>query len=107
MKEIVVNIQLSVEGMKYLSDLGCEEAKEKMILLRTMSHYKSFGFITIDRENLLLIQTIKDLGEKAAPAFVYPKAMMKIICIPDDVEWYIDIHEKWSECIHEKHRIWR
>ena len=31
---------------------------------------------------------------------------LKIVDVPDDVEWYLDQDEVYGECIHEYHRTW-
>ena len=104
-QEIVVNIQLSLEGMKYLADLGCNKAKERMLC---PPHTRSFGFLDIGREDPLLIKTIKALGKLACcPKHVHKKCIMRIIEIPEGVQWHIDTNEQWSESIHENHRVWR
>ena len=55
-----------------------------------------------DRNNKLLIETIEELGEKEASGNL---ASIKIIEIPDDVEWTIDDYDG-IESIHENHRSW-
>lgn len=48
-----------------------------------------------------LIQVIEELGKKANGSC----ADLKIVEIPDDVDWEIDDYDG-SETIHEKHRSW-
>jgi hypothetical protein len=54
-----------------------------------------------DRSNPLLVEVVQKLGAKANGLYT----TLKIVEIPDDVEWRVDaINGK--EVIREKHRIW-
>lgn len=53
------------------------------------------------RDDLDLIKTIDDLGEKASGDF----SNLKIVEIPDDVEWQIEEYDG-NEWVAEKHRTW-
>ena len=54
-----------------------------------------------DRSNPLLVEAVQKLGAKANGLYT----TLKIVEIPDDVEWRVDaINGK--EVIREKHRIW-
>jgi len=54
-----------------------------------------------DRSNPLLVETVQKLGAKANGLYT----TLKIVEIPDDVEWRVDaINGK--EVIREKHRMW-
>jgi len=55
-----------------------------------------------ERTDPALIQVIKKLGKKANG----PYADLKIVEIPDDVEWTIEEYDG-IEWIAEKHRTWR
>lgn len=54
-----------------------------------------------NREDPILIQVIKELGEKANGQY----AELKIVEIPDDIEYQIEEYDG-IEHIAEKHRIW-
>lgn len=54
-----------------------------------------------DRSDSLLIQVVEELGEKANGRC----AKLKIVEIPDDVEYEIDEYDG-NETIREKHRTW-
>jgi len=55
----------------------------------------------IDRADPILVRVVEKLGEKANNSC----ASLKIVEIPDGVDW--EIHEyDGSETIHEKHRSW-
>lgn len=55
----------------------------------------------VERTDNYLIQVIEELGEAANGSC----AKLKIIDIPDGVEWDIDEYDGY-ESIHEKHRSW-
>ena len=55
----------------------------------------------IARDDPLLIKTIEDLGDEANGAF----AKLKIIEIPNNVEWVIQEYDG-AEHVAEKHRTW-
>jgi hypothetical protein len=61
------------------------------------------------RYDPLLIQVIEELGNKCSPNdeedSEEEKNRIKIVDIPDDVEWYIESYE-WGEHVAEKHRTW-
>ena len=60
---------------------------------------------TFDRSDPDLVQVVETLGEKAGQG-KYIK--LKVVEIPDDVEWYIDNREQGGgEYIAEEHRTWR
>lgn len=55
----------------------------------------------VDRHHPLLIQVVEEMGEKANGGC----AALKIVEIPDDVEYVIDEYDG-NEHIAEKHRTW-
>lgn len=59
------------------------------------------GDRTIERDDPVLVQVVKELGEKANDNYAY----LTVVEIPDDVEWEIDDYDG-METIHEKHRSW-
>ena len=54
-----------------------------------------------NRDDPALIKVVEELGESAGGEF----AKLKIVEIPDDVEWEISEYDGW-ETIEEKHRSW-
>ena len=56
----------------------------------------------IPRNDDALVQVVEELGNDANGAF----AKLKIVKIPDDVEWQIDEYDG-NEWIAESHRTWR
>lgn len=65
------------------------------------NHYIKSSSYDIERDDPHLISIIEELGSDANDQF----AELKIVEIPDDVEWEIDEYDGW-ETIHEKHRSW-
>lgn len=55
-----------------------------------------------NRASPKLVRCVEQLGEKANGTY----ARLKVVEIPDDVDWYIYRHEIGPEVIHEKHRTW-
>lgn len=60
-----------------------------------------FHFDEVPRNDSDLVAVVEELGEDACDRF----AELKIVEIPDDVEWEIDNYDG-IETIHEKHRVW-
>lgn len=56
----------------------------------------------IPRDDPVLIQAIEELGEKANGNF----SELKIVEIPDDVEWYVYDYDG-IEIVNERHRSWK
>ena len=56
----------------------------------------------IQRDDPYLVQVVLQLGEAASDGF----ANLKVVTIPDDVEWIIDEYDG-NEWVAEKHRTWR
>ena len=64
--------------------------------------YDDYGFkFDNDRTNPKLVEVVEKLGDKASAVL----SDLKIIEVPDDVDWYIDEYDGW-ESIHEKHESW-
>ena len=55
----------------------------------------------VERNDLILIQIVEELKEKANGNY----ASLKIVEIPDDVEWIIQEYDG-QEVVAEKHRTW-
>ena len=67
------------------------------------SHYISdYDFISSDqRSDEDLVAVIEALGKKANG----PRASLKVVEIPDDVDWYIEEYDG-REHVAERHRTW-
>jgi hypothetical protein len=55
----------------------------------------------INRNNLVLVEVVEQLGEAANGKF----AELKVVEIPDDVQWTIEDYDG-AEWVAEKHRTW-
>ena len=65
---------------------------------------KVFHCVNIPRNDKNLIQVIEEMGRKASDENSY----IKIVEIPDDVQWQIDCMGDWDrEKVVEKHREWK
>lgn len=62
---------------------------------------KDISVYEIPRDDPILVSIVESMGEAADGAF----AELKVIEIPDDVEWQIDEYDG-TEWIAEKHRTW-
>lgn len=65
------------------------------------SYESYFSDHNIKRDDKVLIQVVEELGREANGSH----AKLKIVEIPDDVEWQIEEYDG-SEHIAEKHRTW-
>lgn len=61
----------------------------------------AFYSTNLDRDDEKLVQVVEELGETANCEF----SQLKIVEIPEDVEWYIQDYDG-VEWIAEKHRTW-
>lgn len=116
MKKIVINTCYGGFGLS-------DEAMERVLDLKRITYYKRTDknlvlFYTkaqnenevdnqmiseydFERDDPALVQAVEELKEKANG----PYAELKVVSIPDDVEWYIHEYDG-AESIHEEHRTW-
>jgi hypothetical protein len=80
-----------------LSDAGIARYLELADLVITGDFYDR----DIPRDDAALIQVVEELGD-AANGFA---ADLKIVDIPDGVDWYIEEYDG-NEWVAEKHRTW-
>jgi len=85
MQKIVIN-------KNYCGFCLSEDVKKRLNIVSSLD---------IERDDPRLIQIVEELGEDAAGY----GAMLKIVEIPDDVDWEIN-EDDGSEWIAEKHRTW-
>lgn len=78
-------------------------AKRESIFLTVFSPCEQFvlGVREIPRDNALLIECVETLGKDADGAC----AQLKIVSIPDDIQWEIDEYDGY-ESVDEVHRTW-
>lgn len=62
-----------------------------------------FSIYCLKRDDPFLVKVVEELGEKANTIM----SELKIVEIPNDVEWWIDEDEMGPETIREKARSWR
>ncbi len=94
MKKIVINkcfggFSLSVKAMKLYHEL-------KGIPLEELFYDRC-----IDRDDPILVRVVEELGKEASGSY----ARLKIVEIPDDIEWEIDEYDG-QEWVSERHRRW-
>lgn len=76
-------------------------SKEALALFNERSGTVLTYDIQIKRNNPILVEIVEQLGEAADGRF----AELKVVEIPDDVEWGIEEYDG-DEYIAEKHRTW-
>lgn len=126
-KKIVINtcyggFNLSAEAKEELFNLGCSHMEEQDATEYFKSDFNDFvstltilqipyrsGKVIIDNHNKYenrdcpyLVQVVEKLKEKANGKH----SELKIVEIPDDVEWEIEEYDG-KEWVSEKHRTWR
>lgn len=113
MKEIVINSCYGGYGLseaamlRYAELSGFKLFKKKSGSLNLF--YKSADFeendffsdYSIERDDKILVQVVKELGERANGDF----SQLKVVEIPDEVNWEIDEYDG-RETIREVHRSW-
>jgi hypothetical protein len=92
--KIVINTK---HGGFSLSDAGIARYLELADLKANSDFYDR----NIPRDDAALVQVVEEMGVMANGAF----AKLKIVKIPDDVEWQIDEYDG-LEWVAEKHRTW-
>jgi len=116
MKKIVINTCYGGFGLS-------DEAMERVLELKGISYTKKndIGFVCFytkaqnenevdnhyiceydfERYDPALVQAVEEMGTEANG----PHAELKVVLIPDDVQWYIHEYDG-IECVHEEHRTW-
>ena len=80
-----------------LSDAGIARYLELADLVMTSNFYDR----DIPRDDAALIQVVEELGDAANGAC----ADLKIVEVPDEVDWYIEEYDG-NEWVAERHRTW-
>lgn len=116
MKKIVINtcyggFGLSDEAMERVLELkGIPYTKKTdrgFVCFYTVAQNENevdnqfIGEYDFERDDPALVQAVEELGEKANG----PHAELKVVSIPDDVQWYIYEYDG-IESVHEEHRTW-
>ena len=111
---------LSKMAVERLIQLGVEEAKETFQMFSEVEQNLvrddwsgSLRYdppIGIKRDDPRLIQVVEELGLLAFPSSYHHQGDepygLKIVSIPDDVEWEVVTPDVGGEWIQEKHRTW-
>lgn len=98
---------LSDEAMRgYLSrkfgkDGFYEEGPDKNGFFHFYVNGEYFNEHDIPRDDPVLIEIVEKMGADASGRY----ASLKVVEIPDDVEWYVEEYDG-REQIAEKHRVW-
>jgi hypothetical protein len=81
------------------------EQAQKLFCQYSMIEWKDWqedwSYYDIERNDQYLVRVIEELGDDANGRF----AELKVVDIPDDVEWQIEEYDG-LEHLAEKHRIW-
>lgn len=115
MKKIVINsdfggFSLSEKAMHRYCEIACIEYEAVTTDYGTTFFYRAGHanddeFIIDDyqfkRDDKILVHVVEELKEQANGKF----ASLKVVEIPDDVNWFIDEYDG-RECIREVHRVW-
>jgi len=91
MQKVVIN--------KCHGGFGLSHKGEDLFKQLTGEDFNSFH---VYRDDEALVQVVEQLGEKANDNY----SDLKIVEIPDDVEWTIQEYDG-MEWVAEKHRIWK
>lgn len=115
--KVVINrawggFSISREAAEYMAEHGSERAKRELLLhpknppKKGWGDWGGYGYVEgmdggYERTDPLLVEAVEVLGEKANG----PHASLKVLEIPDDIDWYIHDYDG-MESIHENHRSW-
>jgi hypothetical protein len=94
MKKIVIN---KCHGGFGLSDLAMQRYAE----IKKIEDVNTIHVFDICRADPVLVQVVEELGEEAEDKY----ADLKIVEIPEDVDWYIHEYDG-MEHVAERHRTW-
>jgi len=81
------------------------EKAQKLFCQYSMIEWKDWeedwSYYDIERNNQYLVRVVEELGDDVNGRF----SELKVVDIPDDVEWQIDDYDG-LEWVAEKHRTW-
>jgi hypothetical protein len=95
MQKIVINTEYGGFGLS-------DQALDLYKILTGISSIEEINYWKITRDNPVLVQIVEQLGENANSGY----SNLKIVEIPDDVEWQISEYDG-VEWVAEKHRVWQ
>ena len=104
MIKVVINSCYGGFGLsKEAADLYCEKKGiNPGNWNATWGFYDNFHSRSLERDDVDLVEIVESMGEKASGYC----AELKVVKIPDDVEWTIEEYDG-SEWLAERHRTWR
>lgn len=105
MKEIVVNDKVGGFSLSRAAFLRLKEMGNKEAIGERESgppSEREHCLWNIPRDDKDLVAVVKELGKKANGS----SALLKIVEIPDDVEWEIENYAHGHERVAEKRRTW-
>ena len=113
-KKIVINRCFGGFGLSHDAVVRYHELKGNTIVIEYDDLFKGYHYYLnekdddnylsyhhILRDDPTLVQVVEELGEKSWGRH----SELKIVEIPDDVEWYIDEYDG-IESVNEQHRSW-
>lgn len=85
------------------SQLALSKLKQLGFKINNKEGNYKIPYFSLDeyRTDKKVINALEQLGVTAG----YEYVRFKIVEIPDDIEWYIDVRNN-EESIHEKHKVW-
>jgi len=115
MKKIVINqdfggFSLSDKAIRRYCEIACIDyetvtTKHNITFFYKAGHVEDDDYIIneyeFERDDKILVHVVEQLKEEANGKF----ASLKVVEIPDDVDWFIDEYDG-RECIRETHRVW-
>lgn len=102
--ERLIELGMKVTVFNYYYNKGTIRNENANIVNHKGEIYGDYSFVKNNNEmrtNLLVIQIVEELKDKANGK----SAELKIVDIPDDIEWTIEEYDG-IEWIAEKHRTW-
>ena len=92
-----------VENRRFVSRRGAIYMwEDKGDVIPLMGGYRAddvFDNSSLERTDPTLLQAVRNLR-------LVEDGIVKIVDIPDDIEWYVESDEIGIESIHEEHRVW-
>lgn len=110
MKKIVINrryggFSVSQEAAQYMAARGSKVAAAELREFEKEGYWYGYGisegFSEYERDDPYLVEAVERLGERANGS----SALLKVVEIPDEVDWYISEHAG-VESVEERHRSW-
>jgi hypothetical protein len=95
----------TLRGLRYIVINDCYGgfglSEEALDMYKDMAGITDIYDRDIKRDDLYLVKIVKEMGDAAGGRF----SKLKIIAIPDDVDWIIQEYDG-AEWIAERHRTW-